>query len=239
MSEPFVTIARERTPSGEVALRRRGAVLELVVDGGFAMDSVDPSTEVALAAEALACHAAPARVLVGGLGLGFTTRAVLADARVARVDVVELAAPIIRWARESLVSELAGLEDDGRCRLHVGDVIDVLTPRAGPAGPTGPWDLVLLDVDNGPDFLLHEGNARLYAAGGLRGARSQLAPGGVLAVWSSHVSPALLSAMQQVAEPGETVAEHVVVITREGRRLDYALYSLHRLDPPRREDGDA
>jgi spermidine synthase len=239
VSEPLVTVAREQTPSGEVALRRRGAVLELVVNGGFAMDTVDPSTEAALAAEALACHPAPARVLVAGLGLGFTTRAVLADPRVARVDVVELAAPIIRWARQSLVSELAGLEDDGRCRLHVGDVADVLTPRAGRAGPRGPWDLVLLDVDNGPDFLLHQGNARLYVAGGLRSARAQLAPGGVLAVWSSHVSPALLSAMEQAAEPRETVTEHVVVVTRGGRRLDYALYSLHRLDLARREGGDA
>ena len=98
-----VTLARADTPHGEVALRRRGEVLELVVDGAFAMDTVDTSTEVALAERALRRHPAPHRVLVGGLGLGMTARAVLADPRVHHVDVVELAEPLVCWARDGLV----------------------------------------------------------------------------------------------------------------------------------------
>ena len=219
-----VTLARAETPHGEVALRRRGPVLELVVDGAFAMDTVDTSTEVALAERALARHPSPRHVLVGGLGLGMTTRAVLADPRVVRTDVVELAAPLVAWARAGLVPELAGLEGE-RCLLHVADVLDVLAGRAGPAGP---WDVVLLDVDNGPDFLVHSSNAPLYAPPALAAALRALAPGGLLVVWSSHLAPSLLAALREVAHGDDEVAEDVVEVEREGRTLRYALYSLAR-----------
>ena len=223
-----VTVAREGTPHGEVALRRRGTVLELVVDGAFAMDTVDTSTEVRLADEALDLHADPRRVLVGGLGLGFTARAVLADPRVEHVDVVELAEPLVRWARAGVVPELTGIEDS-RCTLHVADVADVL---AGRAEPRGPWEVVLLDVDNGPDFLVHSRNAPLYEAPALAAARAALAPDGVLLVWSSHLAPPLLAAMRSAAQPGDVVREQVLPVAREGRSLDYAHYTLIRTDPP-------
>ena len=198
-----VTLARADTAHGEVALRRRGEVLELVVDGAFAMDTVDTSTEVALADRALRRHPAPHRVLIGGLGLGMTTRAVLADPRVRHADVVELAEPLVRWARSGLVSELAGLEGE-RCTLHVADVLDVLT---GGGEPREPWDVVLLDVDNGPDFLVHASNAPLYEPAGLAAARSVLRPGGRLVVWSSHLAPALHAALREVAGDGDEVTE--------------------------------
>ncbi len=220
-----LTLAREDTPSGEVALRRRGTVLELVVDGAFAMDSLDTTTETALAAAALARHPRPARVLVGGLGLGFTGRAVLADPRVESLDIVELAAPLVRWAREGLVPELGGLAGDRRCVLHVADVAAVL---AGTVGPTGPWDLVLLDVDNGPGFLVHQGNAGLYAAPGLAAARDRLRPAGALVVWSSHLAPDLLATLRDVAGPQDQVAESRFTVQRAARSGDGALYSLTR-----------
>jgi spermidine synthase len=222
--EGAVTVAREVTPHGEIALRRRGEVLELVVDGAFAMDTVDTSTERLLASVALAVVAEPRRVLDGGLGLGFTARVVLADPRVEHLDVVELAEPLVRWARESLVPELAGLEGP-RCSLHVADVLDVVHGRAGPEAP---WDLVLLDVDNGPDFLVHAHNAALYDGPALAAARAAVRPGGALVVWSSHRAPALLAGLEAVAGDGDEVAELVVVVEREGRSLDYALYRLRR-----------
>ena len=217
-------MARASTAHGEVALRRRGEVLELVVDGTFAMDTVDTTTEVALAERALARHPAPRRVLVGGLGLGMTVRAVLADARVAHVDVVELAAPLVEWSRAALVPELAAIEGE-RCAVHVADVLDVL---AGRCAPRGPWDVVLLDVDNGPDFLVHGSNAVLYEPQGLAAARSVLRPGGLVVVWSSHLAPALLGALLAVAGPGDEVTEEVVPVERGGRSFRYALYSLVR-----------
>ncbi len=226
--EGVETLAREPTAHGEVALRRRGSVLELVVDGAFAMDSVHTATEELLAATALRRHDAPARVLVGGLGLGFTARRVLADPAVQRLDVVELAAPLVRWARQGLVPALAGVEGE-RCRLHVADVADVLAARAGPSGP---WDVALLDVDNGPGFLVHAANAGLYRAPALARARGALAPGGVLAVWSSHLAPALLAALEDVAGLGDTVEEEVVPVARDGRTFDYALYVLVRAEAP-------
>lgn len=220
MPDEVVTVAREECAAGEVVLRRRPAgVLELVVDGAFAMDTVDTSTEVALARVALAEHPAPRRVLVGGLGLGFTARAVLADARVERLDVVEVAAPLVRWAREALVPELAGLEDDGRCRLRVADVADVLA--AGEAA--GEWDLVLLDVDNGPGFLIRPANRRLYRPDLLGQAYARLAPGGRLLIWSSHRSPELLRAL---AALGPGAYELPFTVERDARVLDYALYGL-------------
>jgi spermidine synthase len=225
-SEPaaVVTVARAETPHGEVALRRRGTVLELVVDGTFAMDTVDTSTEVALAQRALADHRSPQRVLVGGLGLGMTARAVLADPRVHHVDVVELAVPLVCWARDGLVPELSGLEGE-RCSLHVADVLAVL---AGAGPPRGPWDAVLLDVDNGPDFLVHPSNAPLYTPRGLAAARSVLRPGGRLVLWSSHLAPALHAALREVARDGDEVSEDVSVVAREGRVFRYAQYSLAR-----------
>lgn len=219
-----VTVAREDTPHGEVALRRRGDVLELVVDGAFAMDTVDTSTERLLAEAALAEVERPWRVLDGGLGLGFTARAVLADPRVQHLDVVELAEPLVRWSRQGLVPELSGLEGR-RCAFHVADVADVLHGRDG---PDGPWDLVLLDVDNGPGFLVHEHNAALYEDQALAAARASVRPGGALVVWASHRAPELLARLQAVAAPGEEVAELVVPVEREGRTLDYALYRLRR-----------
>jgi spermidine synthase len=235
MLEPpdLQTVARAATPHGEVALRRRGDVLELVVNGAFAMDTVDTSTEVELARAALSDER-PHRVLVGGLGLGFTARAVLADARVARIDVVELAAPLVDWARARLVPELAGLEDDGRCRLWVGDVADALT---GAGGPAGPWDLVLLDVDNGPDFLVHVRNERLYAEAGLAAASRCLAPGGRLVIWSSHPAPDLLARLEAVAaRTGGAAGERLLQVEREARAFEYALYELTA--PSRDDHGD-
>jgi hypothetical protein len=225
---PPVVVLREPSAAGEVVLRRRGAVRELLLDGHPAMDTLETSTEEALAAAALTTCASPRRVLVGGLGLGVTTRAVLADPRVERVDVVELAEPLVAAARAGTVPELAGLEADPRCRLTVADVADVLLPP----GPLPPWDVVLLDVDNGPGFLLREQNAPLYAVPALAAARSRLAPGGVLVVWSSHAAPALLAALTEAAAPGDTVDERLVAVRREGRAFEYALYVLRRAGRP-------
>ena len=124
------------------------------------------------------------------------------------------------------VPELAGLEDDDRCRLHVADVADVLLGRVGPAGE---WDVVLLDVDNGPDFLIRPANAELYAAPLLVAALARVARGGALVVWSSHVAPELHRTMGEVAaSAGGTAFERVIEVSREGRTFDYALYGIRR-----------
>jgi len=217
------TLARASSSIGEVALRRRGAVTELIVNGTFVMDTVDVSTEVELATGTLSQHPAPDRVLVGGLGLGFTAATVLADPRVRQVKVVEIAEPLVEWAETGLLpTDLA----DPRVYLRAGDVGEVL--RGGDR-----WDLILLDVDNGPGFLVREDNAGLYSEAGVSTAYRALAPGGVLAIWSSHLAPELVETMRVVGAGARgagrgNVQEIVRTIVREGRSFEYAIYLLRR-----------
>jgi len=206
---------------GEVALRRRttpdgSVVTELIVDGVFAMDDVDTSTERALATETLRrCRGAGLRVLVGGLGLGWTTAAVLGEPRVAEVDVAELQPALVRWSVEGLLPGLPEIPP-ARLTLHVADVAALL------ARAPGRWDAVLLDVDNGPAFLVHQSNAELYSAAGLTTAVAALRPAGVLAIWSADPAPELADRL--AALPGTTDVEHLVLpVEREGRRFDYAV----------------
>jgi len=217
-----ITLARADTPHGEVALRRRGGVLELIVNGVFAMDSAETSSEIALA------DAAPAgRVLVGGLGLGYTAARLL-DRGARHLDVVELAGPLLDWARAGLAEPLARVAADPRVSLHHGDIADWI------AGRPGPWDAVLLDVDNGPSFLIHDHNARVYDAALLSAFVDRLAPGGVLLIWCEARSPELLTTLDAVlaarpdADRTPRASEIIVAVEREGRRFDYALYRAER-----------
>lgn len=226
-----VVVARAQDERAEVALARRGAVTELIVDGVFAMDTVDTGTERALARLALDRWQGHdgrrreerdpggrpgARVLVGGLGLGFTTAALLADPRVATVHVVELHAAVVEWARAGMLPLPAAALSDPRLTVTVGDVVDLL-----PTIPAGSFDALLLDVDNGPGFLIHPPNAVVYQPQSLRTALDLLAPGGVLAVWSADRAPALADALRTA---GADCREVTLPVHRDGRGLEYALY---------------
>jgi spermidine synthase len=221
-------IGRAPGAYGEVVLRRRAAAdgqhLELVVDGVFAMDDVDTATERALATEALhRCRGRDLTVLVGGLGLGWTAAAALADPRVAAVEVVELQPPLVDWARKGMLPALPVA--DPRLRLRVGDVAVHL------AGAHARYDAVLLDVDNGPVFLVHPANAGLYEEPGLTAALGALRPGGVLGIWSSAPVPELAGRLAGL--PGTADVEHVVLaVERDGRRHEYALVLGRRAAQP-------
>ena len=216
-------LGRASGEHGEVLLRRRGAVTELIVDGVFAMDDVDTSTERALATETLRrCAGDGLRVLVGGLGLGWTAATVLAEPRVAEVVVVELQPALAGWAGAGLLPGLPRLPAD-RLRLHVADVADHL------AGSPAAWDAVLLDVDNGPAFLVHQSNAGLYSEPGLLTAVAALRPGGVLAIWSADPAPELADRLAAV--PGTTDVEHLLLpVERDGRRFDHAIVLARRAE---------
>ena len=224
-----VTLGRGATARGEVVLRRRGSgadgVEELIVNGAFAMDSSETHSERELGRIA----AGAPRVLVGGLGLGYTVSAVLDEADrlglPVSVDVVELEATLVTWAREGRTPTLARVAADPRVHLHVGDVATVLVGLR--RGPAGPWDAILLDVDNGPDFLIHAANDVLYAEPGLSHAYARLAPAGVLAIWCQAPSAPLLAALQRL-DPSAAEARHTV--QREGRRFTYAIETVRR--PP-------
>ncbi len=122
------------------------------------------------------------RWLIGGYGMGFTLRAALRVLQGdARITVAELVPEIVDWARGPMADLTGGCLDDPRVSIHLGDVADALA--------SGPWDAILLDVDNGPDALVRPENDRLYSPVGLHAAKASLKPGSLLAVWSAAPDP--------------------------------------------------
>ena len=219
MDDIPVTIARWNGPRGEVVLRRRGsgdgAIEELIVNGAFAMDSAETTSE-----RALADLVPPgARVLVGGLGLGFTTAALL-DAGVGAIDVVEIEEALVAWAHEGATAQLGRAGRDPRVRLWVADVRAVLT--GDEPEPTGPWDAILLDVDNGPDFLIHAENAALYELEALSVVYAKLAPRGLLAIWCQGRAPELWSRLRTLTA---TAREEVHQVQRGRHLISYVIYT--------------
>ena len=172
---------------GTLRLFRDGAHYVIKLDDGTDLMSTRQHGSEEILAE-LACARiagrAQARVLVGGLGLGYTLAAALkASAADAQVTVAELVPGVIEWNRQWLGDFAGHPLADSRTRLHEGDVIGCI------AGAAAAWDAVLLDVDNGPEGLSRDGNGWLYAAKGLAATHAALRPGGVLAVWSAHPEP--------------------------------------------------
>ena len=206
-------------------LRRRvdegRSVEELIINGTFAMDSSETSTERLLAELALPRHHSE-RVLIGGLGLGYTVAAVAAK-QVDRIDVVEIEQCLIDWAYQGATSTLAAVAADPRVRLYAGDVR--LALEGTYAEPVGPWNAIVLDIDNGPDFLIHEENRELYTAASLRAAYGQLTAGGTLAIWCQHPAPALLALLQGIAPSAQ---QHVIDTSRGERNFPYTIYTISR-----------
>lgn len=181
--EPQV-LDRVTTPRGELVLRRVDDAFEVISNGVFLMDTRDGRSERALVRAALAKNPAARRLLVGGLGVGFSLLEAVAAAGLTGIDVVEIEPVLIGW-HETFLRDLTGPAlHDPRVSVLEGDVRDHL--RASP----GRYDIVCLDVDNGPGWTVTEDNAELYSADGLAGCVEALVPGGVLAVWSAHRSPA-------------------------------------------------
>lgn len=183
--KPWQILAEAEAPDGEaLVLSRRGHEFLIRAGGHDLMSSRDDLSARALAeigCSALAEAGLPAtpRVLIGGLGMGFSLAAALERLPAnATVEVAELVPAVVEWNRGPL-AELAGAPlDDPRTRVLVGDVAELI------AAARARWDAVLLDVDNGPDALAHEQNAALYRREGLRHAHRALRPGGIYGVWS-------------------------------------------------------
>lgn len=201
---PRTLIATADIPGngGSLRLLRRGDEFSIMLGANELMNSRLSGSEAALAtltASAVGAVAAP-RWLVGGLGMGFTLRALLAVVGDdAAVSVAELVPEVVDWARGPMAPIFAGCLDDRRVTLHVEDVAQSIA--------RGDWSAVLLDVDNGPDGLTRASNDRLYSAAGLRTCWQALRPGGVLAVWSSAGDQGFT---HRLAEAGFAVTEHRV-----------------------------
>ncbi|MFO1117524.1 MAG: spermidine synthase [Beijerinckiaceae bacterium] len=181
---PWVLIDTATIPGapGKLRLMQRGAEFSIRLDDNELMSSRLSGSEQALATltcERLA-NVSRARVLIGGLGMGFTLRAAQsilgADAE---IIVAELLPAVVAWARGPMTQVYGASLNDARVDIRETDVGALI--RQGVAQ----YDAILLDVDNGPDGLTRQGNDALYTSSGLRAAHKALRPGGVLAVWSS------------------------------------------------------
>jgi len=143
-----------------------------------------------------------ARILIGGLGMGFTLRAALPlHGPEARLVVAELVPQVIAWARGPLADVFGASLTDPRVRIEQADVGQLIR------SVRSRYDAILLDVDNGPEGLAREANNDLYSASGLSAAREALRPGGVLAVWSSSPDRGFT---RRLARTGLRVEEHMV-----------------------------
>ena len=223
----YVELARAESERGEVVLRERhdpdsqaAPVVELRVNGVFVMDTLETASERALATAALAQVEEPRAVLVGGLGLGFTAHEVLGDPRVGRLVVVEMEEALVGWLRDGTVTHGPGFLADERLTVVVADIRQAVHEAA-----PGSYDLVLLDVDNGPGFLVYDENAALYEAEFLHVVRDALRPGGALVVWSASQSPALQHELTEVFGSATPIPFDVRLQRREEQ---YWLYLARR-----------
>ncbi|NLU71962.1 spermidine synthase [Streptomyces sp. HNM0575] len=233
-----VVLDRRDGPYGEVVLRRHGELLQIIANGTFLMDTSDGRSERLLVRAALAeldrgreqrygGHPGPLRpprtsrpprsprLLIGGLGVGFSLAEAAREPRWGRITVVEREEAVVDWHREGgPLSQLtaAALRDprteivhadlgaflrEGAGREDPGEAPEA-APDAAPCDPSGgrpPFDALCLDVDNGPEWTVTEDNASLYSPAGIAACRARLAPGGVLAVWSAQSSPTFADAL--------------------------------------------
>ncbi|WP_277050047.1 spermidine synthase [Ruania albidiflava] len=210
-------VASATSPRGQVTLVRRADALELRVNGVFVMDTAQTTTERALARAALAQVNHPEQVLVGGLGLGFTAAEMLTDERVTRLEVVEIEPAVVSWLADGSVPHGPALLADPRLHVIEADVASYVA-----ALPPASVDALVLDVDNGPGYLVHEGNSRLYQPQMLGTIARVLRPGGAVVIWSSARAPELATAMAAVLDESD---EQALAVQLQRRDEQYWLYS--------------
>jgi spermidine synthase len=223
---PWVQLDSAKTPDGqqELRLKRRGSEFSIMLGTNELMNSRLSGSEQALAklsCQRIADHRRP-RMLIGGLGMGFTLRAALAElGNDASIVVAELVPTVVAWARGQMAEVFGGCLDDPRVTVEETNVGQLI--RSEPAA----WDAILLDVDNGPQGIVHKSNDALYSLQGLGAARTALKPGGVLAVWSQGPDGGFTRRLKQAGFAVEEIntrangkrgARHVIWMATNGPR---------------------
>ena len=225
---------------------QRGAEYTIMLGGNELMSSRLSGSEEALGrwtCERLR-NGSGAKLLIGGLGMGFTLRAVLAALRAdAEVVVAELVPGVVAWARGPLATVFGACLEDPRVRIFEGDVFDLIGLGRSR------FDAILLDVDNGPDGLTSGANQRLYGEAGLLRARDALQPGGILSIWSSAPDKAFTERLRRAEFAVEELsvravsngrgAHHVIWLATKGfgERFTHQVtkeFPLERSLPPRK-----
>jgi len=217
---PWVHLDTARIPNGQadLLLKRRGTEFSIMSGMIELMNSRLSGSEKALAT--LPCAKIVGRprprILIGGLGMGFTLRAALESLGPdARIEVAELLPAVVGWARGPMAELFGDCLSDPRVTIRLEDVaVAINAPGAG-------YDAILLDVDNGPYGLNRAANDGLYGRRGLGAARKALKAGGILAVWSANADA---SFTQLLGQSGYTVEEHVVRAHRPGKGARHMIW---------------
>jgi spermidine synthase len=208
-------VARARVGTSEFVLTRHGDDWAVRVDQRVLMSNRVHQSEISLAEEAIERAEDPEHVLIGGLGLGYTLRAALdCLPRTAHVKVVELVPELIDWNRRLVAHLNDSPHEDPRCEIIAGDVFEVIR-RA-----RREFDVIVLDVDNGPRALSVVQNQRLYGDVGTRACWNALYPGGVLAVWSAGPNEKYAARLRRFGFSAEVLR----VPTRIGSRSKHVLF---------------
>lgn len=209
MSKRLEELDYQQTPMGELTLRRRWEptlevdVFEVKLGDEYLMSSLFVVAEEELSNLGLAAHANPRDVMVGGLGLGYTAVAALADSRVTNLTVVDTMAAVIDWHERRLLPVSSSLMDDPRTRLVRDDFFALMR-----SAPLTSWDAILVDIDHSTEHQLDPSHADLYTVSGLTALAQHLRPGGVFALWSDD--PPLDSFLEALGAVFPFTSSHVV-----------------------------
>lgn len=213
-------LERVQGRGGELVLRRRGPHLEVISNGAFLISTENEASSRALVSAAVPwLPDGPLSVLIGGLGLGYALDEALGLDRVESVTVAEFEPVIVSWFERHGGGRARRAATDGRARIVIADVHDLLR-EAHEA-----YDIICLDTDNGPEWLVREPNAVLYDAGGIALTYAALRQGGAAVFWSPERYPEFEAALA-----ARFPAIHAVTATDvvEGRCLEYTMYVARR-----------
>ena len=207
----------ELPDGGQLRLLRRGDDYSIRFGDNELMGNQVRHSEEALAT--LTCQRLvkpESRILIGGLGMGFTLRAALKSLpSTATITVAELVPEIVTWANGPLAHLFYDSLADPRLSIRMDDVHDVIV------GDEAGFDAILLDVDNGPDGLIHLANERLYCNWGLRAAHAALRPQGLLAIWSAYGDDAFVARLENACFEVEEVSVPALV---DGEEVTHTIW---------------
>lgn len=224
--KPFRTLGQTRTPDGSnFSLHEHDGEFFLKLNGRQLMSTTSTVSELMLAE--LSCknleRVPNARVLIGGLGLGYSLRRALDFIRKdSIVEVAELLPDVVQWNREFLHEVNGALLDDKRVKVTVGDVFAILR-----AAPPASYDAILLDVDNGPTSLVQPGNKRLYDRRGFGIIKRALRPEGRVAYWAAEPERYFT---EQLGRAGFLATEIPCKANEHAKRFAHMIY-VGRIDP--------